>query len=208
MILNNKKYISSLAWVAVLLPLIMFAWGFYRVQFAGDILYYGAEPGKAIVHIMGQWSVGFLLVVLAVTPLRTLGLVNLVFVRRRLGLAVFVYAALHLLMYLLLLLGLEFGDLAADIQKRPYILVGFAAFILLTPMAITSTKKWQRRMGRKWKVMHRSVYVVGLLVLFHLWWQVKAGFGLAFIITALMLIIFLFRFKPFLLASFKSSPNL
>jgi sulfoxide reductase heme-binding subunit YedZ len=186
----------------------MFAWGFYQVQFAGDILYYGAEPGKAIVHIMGQWSVGYLLVVLAVTPLRNLGVINLVSVRRRLGLAVFAYAVLHLLMYLLLLLGLEFEDLAADIQKRPYILVGFAAFLLLVPMAITSTRKWQRRMGRKWKILHRLIYVVGPLILFHLWWQVKAGFGLAFFISVLMLIIFLLRFKPFLLASAKSSSNL
>jgi sulfoxide reductase heme-binding subunit YedZ len=208
MMFNNKAIISSFTWVAVLLPLLMFAWGFYQVQFAGDILYYGAEPGKAIVHTMGQWSVAYLLVVLAITPLRALGWINLVSVRRRLGLAVFAYATLHLLMYLLLLLGLEFSELASDIQKRPYILVGFAAFIFLVPMAITSSKKWQRRLGRKWKLLHRLIYIVGLLVLLHLWWQVKAGFGLAFVITILMLIIFLFRFKPFVLARIKSSSNL
>ena len=64
MIITNKKHISSFAWFLVLLPLILFAWGFYQVQFAGDILYYGAEPGKAIVHQMGQWSLGFLILVL------------------------------------------------------------------------------------------------------------------------------------------------
>ena len=104
--------------------------------------------------------------------------------------------------------GLEFEELAADIEKRPYILVGFAALLLLIPLAVTSTRNWQRRMGRNWKVLHRLVYVVALLVLLHLWWQVKAGFGLAFIATVIMLCVFVLRFKPSVLESLKTSSNL
>jgi sulfoxide reductase heme-binding subunit YedZ len=87
-------------------------------------------------------------------------------------LAVFVYSFLHLLAYLLLLLGLEFNELGADIQKRPYILFGFAAFVLLAPLAVTSTNNWQRRLMSNWKRLHKLVYIVIILVLMHLWWQV------------------------------------
>ena len=208
MIIKSTKWISGFAWLLVFLPIVMMGWGFYQVQFAGDILYYGAEPGKAIVHQIGQWALGFLILVLAVTPLRLLNLVNLVAVRRRIGLAVFVYAFLHIFMYLLLMLGLEFDELGADIQKRPYILIGFLAFLLLIPMAVTSTKSWKKRLKKNWKPLHRLVYVVALLVLLHLWWQVKAGFALALVASILMMIIFIFRIRPFFLARLKSSSRL
>ena len=208
MIIKSQKLISVVTWLLVFLPIIMMGRGFYKVQFAGDILYYGAEPGKAIVHQVGQWALGFLILVLATTPLRSLGWINLAAVRRRIGLAVFAYAFLHILMYLLLMLGFEFSELGADIQKRPYILIGFLAFLLLVPMAVTSTKGWQKRLKKSWKTLHRLVYVVGGLVLLHLWWQVKAGFALALIASILMLIIFVIRIRPFFLARLKTSSNL
>jgi sulfoxide reductase heme-binding subunit YedZ len=208
MLIENKRVVSSLAWFGILLPFILFAWGFYQVQFAGDILYYGAEPGKAIVHQMGQWALGFLLVVIGVAPLRSISVVNLVPVRRRLGLAVFTFSSVHLLAYLLLLLGLEFSELSADIQKRPYILLGFSAFLLLIPLAVTSSKNWQRRLRQNWKRLHKLVYVVVALVLMHIWWQVKAGFALALISSVIAAVIISIRIRPYLLASFKSSSNL
>jgi len=208
MLIDNKKIVSRLVWLSIFLPVVLFAWGFYQVQFAGDILYYGAEPGKAIVHQMGQWALGFLIAVIAVTPFRSMSVVNLVPVRRRLGLAVFIYSLLHLIAYIVLILGLEFAELGADIQKRPYILIGFAAFLLLLPLAVTSTKNWQRRLRQNWKRLHKLVYVIAVLVLMHLWWQVKAGFALALISSAIVFLIISIRIKPYILARLKTSSNL
>jgi sulfoxide reductase heme-binding subunit YedZ len=208
MLIENKRIVSYFAWSIISLPVLLFAWGFYQVQFAGDILYYGVEPGKAIVHQMGQWALGFLLAVISITPLKSVLLVNLVPIRRRLGLAVFAYSFLHLLAYLLLLLGLEFSELGADIQKRPYILFGFAAFVLLAPLAVTSTNNWQRRLKLNWKRLHKLVYIVTFLVLMHLWWQVRAGFGLALFSTLMAVIIIAIKIKPSLLARLNTSSKL
>jgi sulfoxide reductase heme-binding subunit YedZ len=123
-------------------------------------------------------------------------------------LAVFVYSFLHLLAYLLLLLGLEFNELGADIQKRPYILFGFAAFVLLVPLAVTSTNNWQRRLMSNWKRLHKLVFIVIILVLMHLWWQVRADFGLAFFGTHIAAIIIAIKIKPSLLARLKTSSTL
>jgi len=208
MLIENKRIVSYFAWSIISLPVLLFAWGFYQVQFAGDILYYGVEPGKAIVHQMGQWALGFLLAVISIAPLKSVLLVNLVPIRRRLGLAVFAYSFLHLLAYLLLLLGLEFSELGADIQRRPYILFGFAAFVLLAPLAVTSTNNWQRRLKLNWKRLHKLVYIVTFLVLMHLWWQVRAGFGLALFSTLMAVIIITIKIKPSLLARLKTSSKL
>jgi sulfoxide reductase heme-binding subunit YedZ len=208
MLIENKRIVSYFAWSIISLPVLLFAWGFYQVQFAGDILYYGVEPGKAIVHQMGQWALGFLLAVISITPLKSVLLVNLVPIRRRLGLAVFAYSFLHLLAYLLLLLGLEFSELGADIQRRPYILFGFAAFVLLAPLAVTSTNNWQRRLKLNWKRLHKLVYIVTFLVLMHLWWQVRAGFGLALFSTLMAVIIIAIKIKPSLLARLNTSSKL
>jgi sulfoxide reductase heme-binding subunit YedZ len=123
-------------------------------------------------------------------------------------LAVFVYSFLHLLAYLLLLLGLEFNELGADIQKRPYKLFGFAAFVLLAPLAVTSTNNWQRRLMSNWKRLHKLVFIVIILVLMHLWWQVRADFGLAFFGTHIAAIIIAIKIKPSLLARLKTSSTL
>ena len=177
------------------------------MQFAGDILYWGAEPGKAVVHIVGEWALFFLGLVLLSRHNKKLGL-NLMAYRRRLGLAVFFYALLHVTAYLLLILGLEWSDLAADIQKRPYILVGALAVVLLLPMAVTSTKAWQKRLRHNWKKLHLLIYPVSLLVLVHLWWQVKAEFSLALLSSLIVLVVFVLRFLPTLLAHRKTSSNL
>ena len=209
---NNKKnkqaYLSLFIWLLVFFPLVQLVYGFYQVQFAGDIFYYGPEPAKAVVHSLGLWAMSFLFVVLSVRHLKRWLKFNLQPMRRRLGLAAFIYALLHMMAYTALILGFEFSELAADIQKRPYILVGALALILMLPLALTSTKGWQRRLKRKWKTLHLLVYPIAVLVLIHLWWQVRAGFLLASTMTFILLIMFILRFLPSQLAHRKTSSNL
>lgn len=206
--MNKHVLLNSAIWVLVFLPLIQLAYGFYQVQFAGDIFYYGPEPAKAVVHTIGQWAMGLLFLVLSTRHLKRLLNINLMPMRRRLGLAGFGYALLHMLAYTALILGFEWGELAEDIAKRPYILVGMLAILLLLPMAITSTKNWQRRLKRKWKTLHMLIYPVAILILIHLWWQVRAGFLLASSMTLLVLVLFILRFYPNRLAQAKTSSNL
>ena len=206
---NNKQaYLSLFIWLLVFFPLVQLVYGFYQVQFAGDIFYYGPEPAKAVVHSLGLWAMSFLFVVLSVRHLKRWLKFNLQPMRRRLGLAAFIYALLHMMAYTALILGFEFSELAADIQKRPYILVGALAIILMLPLALTSTKGWQCRLKRKWKTLHLLVYPIAVLVLIHLWWQVRAGFLLASTMTFILLIMFILRFLPSQLAHRKTSSNL
>ncbi len=134
----------------------------------------GADPVKKLEHECGNWALKFLLITLAITPLRQLAhLPHLPRLRRMLGLFAFFYAALHFTVYLTLDLELNFGTLFADIAKRPYITIGFLALLLLIPLALTSTNKMMRRLGRRWQKLHRLVYVIAVLGVWHFWWQVK-----------------------------------
>ncbi|MAA72854.1 MAG: hypothetical protein CL679_14130, partial [Bermanella sp.] len=151
--INLASCINVSAWALVFLPIFQLAYGFYQVQFAGDIFYYGPEPAKAVVHTLGLWAMGFLWLVLSVRHLKRWLKLNLQPVRRRLGLAVFLYAMLHLLAYTALILGFELSELITDLEKRPYILIGALAILLLLPLAITSTRGWQRRLKLQWKTL-------------------------------------------------------
>jgi len=134
----------------------------------------GADPVKKLEHEYGKWALNFLLITLAVTPVRQLlGLTHLPRLRRMLGLFAFLYAMLHFMVYLGLDLELNFRTLFADIAKRPYITIGFAALVLLIPLAITSTNRMMRRLGRRWQKLHRLIYVIAALGVWHFYWQVK-----------------------------------
>lgn len=206
--MSLKTIPSPIMWLFVLAPVFQLAWYFYQMQFAGDIFYLGPEPGKALVHVMGQWAITYLLCVLAIQPAKRVFQLSLIKYRRRLGLAAFVYGLLHLGFYLVFLLGLEWGDFFEDLQKRPYMLVGMLSLTCMLPLAITSTKGWQKQLGKRWKSLHKLVYPSALLVVVHLWWQVKSEFGLAVLITLLLAVILALRFSPNLLARFQSSSNL
>lgn len=139
----------------------------------GDAL--GADPVAEIEHRLGLWALRFLMFALAVTPLRQLtGKPVLVRFRRMLGLYAFFYACLHFAAYLGLDLRGYWTQIFEEIAKRPYITVGFAAWLLLLPLAITSTTGWIRRLGRNWSRLHKLVYMVGVLAVLHFWWLVKA----------------------------------
>lgn len=135
----------------------------------------GADPVATLTHASGDWALRLLLLSLAMTPLRRLsGAGAPLRFRRLFGLWAFAYACLHLTVYLLLDLGLYWTQILEDIVKRPYITVGFAAWLLLLPLAATSTRAAMRRLGRQWQRLHRLVYLSALLALLHFLWLVKA----------------------------------
>ncbi|MEQ1661960.1 MAG: protein-methionine-sulfoxide reductase heme-binding subunit MsrQ [Thiobacillus sp.] len=134
----------------------------------------GANPIEFITRSTGTWTLVGLLATLAVTPLRRFtGRAGLVRYRRMLGLFAFFYACLHVVTYLWLDQFFELAMIAKDIVKRPFITVGFAAFILLIPLAVTSTQAMMRRLGRRWKALHRLVYAIAVLGVIHYVWLVK-----------------------------------
>ena len=162
------RYGKPLGFLLCLVPL-----GFLISRGASGAL--GPNPVEAITHFTGDWTLRLLLVTLAVTPLRRLtGQAWLVRFRRMLGLFAFFYAVLHFTTYLWLDRFFDLGTIAEDVLKRPYITVGFAAFVLMVPLAITSTQDWIRRLGRRWKRLHRAIYAIGVLGVLHYLWLVKA----------------------------------
>ncbi|MEM7280872.1 MAG: protein-methionine-sulfoxide reductase heme-binding subunit MsrQ [Pseudomonadota bacterium] len=134
----------------------------------------GANPVEELLRENGIWALNFLLITLAVTPVRRLtGLTWLVRFRRMLGLFAFFYALLHFAIYVSLDLQFDFPNLAEDIIERPYITIGFAAVLLLFPLAITSTNSMMRRLGRRWLTLHTLIYPIAILGVWHYWWLVK-----------------------------------
>jgi len=135
----------------------------------------GADPVAAITHATGDWALRLLLLGLALTPLRhALGQAWPIRFRRLVGLYAFFYASLHLATYLVLDLAGYWPQFLDDLAKRPYIMVGLAAFALLLPLALTSTQGWMRRLGRRWGQLHRLVYPAAMLAVLHFTWLVKA----------------------------------
>ncbi|MGH8167435.1 MAG: sulfite oxidase heme-binding subunit YedZ [Woeseiaceae bacterium] len=134
----------------------------------------GANPVEAIQDRFGIWGLRFIVVTLTVTPLRQFTGWNwLLRFRRMLGLFTFFYVLMHFLTWLILDQGLQMSAIAEDIVKRPFITIGFTALLLLIAMAATSTNGMRRRMGKRWQQLHYSAYLVGILGVWHFWWQVK-----------------------------------
>ena len=160
------RWAKPVVFVAALLP---FIWLILAAAF--DKL--GANPAEALERSTGDWALRMLCGVLAVTPLRTVfALTALARFRRMLGLFVYFYALLHLAAYSWLDMGFELGEIGRDIAKRPFILVGFLAVLLLTPLALTSCQAAIRLLGgRRWQQLHRAVYAIAALALVHFFWM-------------------------------------
>nr|WP_246372009.1 protein-methionine-sulfoxide reductase heme-binding subunit MsrQ [Lysobacter penaei] len=155
-------------------PLALLAWQIRQEWLTGSGGL-GADPVAEIEHRLGLWALRFLLVTLAITPLRqATGQAVLLRFRRMMGLYAFVYASLHLLAYLVLDLRGYWTQVFEEIVKRPYITVGFLAWLMLVPLAVTSTRSAMRRLGRHWGRLHKAVYAIAVLAILHFWWVVKS----------------------------------
>ena len=172
-----------------LLCLLPFAWMVYGAFTDG----LGANPAEYLIRSNGDWTLRFLCIVLAVTPLRVMTKLNgLARFRRMLGLFAYFYVVLHLLSYSWFDMGFDVPDIAKDIAKRPFILVGFAAFVLLTPLAATSFNRAIKALGaRRWQLLHKLVYVIAGLGLLHFFWM-RAGknnFAEVFVYAAIIAVL-------------------
>jgi len=168
-----KSWIAPLKLCVFALALVPLARIIYAIVF--DPISLGANPAETILHMSGDWVIYFLLITLAITPLRKLtGWNDLIKFRRMMGLYAFFYASVHFLSYIGFDRLFDLSDMAREIVKRPFILVGFAAFVMLVPLAVTSTRGWVLRLGGvRWSALHKTVYPIAILGIVHYWWLVK-----------------------------------
>ena len=165
-----ERIAKPLVFIVSLIPL----GGLFWMGFQGDL---GANPVETITHQTGEWGLRFLLITLAVTPLRRLlGWNWLQRFRRMLGLFAFFYVCLHFATYLVFDHFFNLQTILDDVLERPYITLGFSAFLLLIPLAVTSTNTMMKRLGRNWQRLHRLVYFIGILAVLHFLWLVKADY--------------------------------
>lgn len=170
-----------------LTPFLALIWN----AFYGDL---GANPVETITFETGDWALRFLLITLAISPLRQwFGLAVLMRFRRMLGLYVFFYAFCHFSIWLVADHSFNFADMFEDIIERPYITLGFSAFLLLIPLAITSNQAMVRRLGKRWKKLHQLTYLVTILAILHYIWLVKADYLEAGIYAAIGIVLLLQR---------------
>ena len=157
--------------------------------------YVGAEPVAFFQHFTGDWIFRFLLITLVITPVRKLlNFPDLIRLRRMLGLFAFFCVCLHFLTYIGPDQAFDLAGMLKDVGKRPFITIGFAGFLLLIPLAITSTKGWIRRLGgRNWQTLHRLVYFAALCGVIHYYWLVKSDHRLPLLYASLLALLFLFR---------------
>jgi sulfoxide reductase heme-binding subunit YedZ len=165
------KLLKTIAFLLALVPLGALA---YRT-YTNDL---GVNPAETLQLETGGWALKFLVITLAITPVRRVtGWNRLIQYRRMLGLFSFFYACLHFLTYIVLDKYFAFGEMLADVIKRPFITAGFVAFVAMVPLALTSTKGWIRRLGRRWQTLHRLIYVSGVAAAVHFVWKVKVAIG-------------------------------
>jgi methionine sulfoxide reductase heme-binding subunit len=164
----SRRILKPIVFVVCLIPFVALAIAALHDQL-------GANPIAEITHITGDWTLRFLLISLAVTPLRRLsGWNEVIGYRRMLGLFAYFYAVLHFGTYIVLDQYFAWDVILKDIAKRPFITIGFLGLAAMTPLAVTSTKGWIRRLGRRWQQLHRLVYVAAIAGVVHYLWLVKS----------------------------------
>jgi len=183
----KPKYLKPLIFLACLLPLARLAW---KALTSG----LGANPIQVITFSTGTWTLVFLLLTLTITPLRKLSkLYWLIQYRRMLGLYAFFYGFLHFLTYIWLDQFFDVHSIYKDILKRPFITAGFTAFVLMIPLALTSTRKAIRRLGNRWQLLHRLIYASAIAGVVHYIWLVKKDVRRPLIYAVILAVLLLYR---------------
>lgn len=200
MVMSRQKLLLHPAAKPVLFAicLLPFAWLVYRA-FANQL---GANPAEALIRATGDWTLRFICIVLTVTPLKVISNTPMLLrFRRMLGLFAYFYVIVHLLSYSWFDMSFDVPDIAKDIAKRPFILVGFTAFVLLTPLAATSFNAAIKAMGvKRWQLLHKLVYVISCLGLLHFFWM-RAGkndFAEVFVYAAVIALLLGWRIQEFI----------
>lgn len=191
-----RRYHAASVWALYVVGLCPAAWYFYQAATGG----LGFNPVKTFEHLIGIWALRFIILTLAVTPLRDILGINWIRYRRALGLLAFYYVVFHFSVYLLLDLQLNFGAVGSDIVRRPYITIGFACLLLLIPLAVTSNNWSIRKLGQTWVKMHKLIYLVALGGALHYVLAVKSVTLVPFIHIAAIGLLLAYRplRKPFL----------
>jgi methionine sulfoxide reductase heme-binding subunit len=182
------RWTKVFVFLLCLVPALLLVWDWHK-----DAL--GPNPAENIIHTNGNWTIRFLLITLSITPLRgLLGIPWLIQFRRMLGLFAFFYGSLHLMSYLWLDQFFDWAGIWKDIYKRPFITVGFAAWLLMVPLALTSTAWSIRKLGgKRWRVLHRLIYLTALGGVIHFYWLVKSDVRLPLLYGAILLVLMLYR---------------
>lgn len=182
--LLKKTWLKVVIFILALVPALLIGYSVTNIN--------TADPAKVLVDQAGLWALRFLWLCLLLSPLRYLTHeINFIRYRRMLGLFAFFYATVHVFSYWFLLFGAQWSFIWQELSKRPYIMVGSAAYILLIPLAVTSTKAMQKRLKKRWFSLHKSIYVIALLAITHFTWLKKLGVEATafYIITLLLMLI-------------------
>ena len=180
--------IRSTVFLLALLPLPLVLWQ------SGE----GPDPGKTVVLLTGLWAIRFLMITLSLSPIRRwFGFAVVLRYRRMMGLYTWFYASLHLMAVLTYILGWSWSVFVEEFIERPYMALGIVAWLLLLPLGLTSNRWMIKKLGRRWKLLHRLVYVVAILACGHFIWLIRSDYGQALVYSLLMLLLLLARL-PFI----------
>ena len=187
----NQGYLKVLIFTLSLMPIFFIIYQIITNQL-------GPEPIKDITHHTGKWTLYFIVITLAMTPLKKITKMNIwINYRRMFGLFIFFYASVHLMTYVGLDYRFDLTSIGDDIIKKKYIFIGFSAWLLLIPLAVTSNKRMMKILKDKWKKLHKLIYLISLFGVIHYLWLVKRDLTepLIFLVVILILLAFRFRFK-------------
>jgi len=185
----NKRYLKVIIFTLSLVPILYIVYQILTNQL-------GPEPIKDITHHTGKWTLYFIVITLAMTPLKKITKLNIwINYRRMFGLFIFFYASVHLMTYVGLDYRFDLASIGDDIIKKKYIFIGFSAWLLLIPLAVTSNNRMVKILKDKWKKLHRLIYLISLFGVIHYLWLVKRDLTEPLIFLAIILILFAFRLK-------------